>query len=859
MHDWLQDVLDDSTCVVTANRRLARELQLTWGRLQVEKGEGAWRTPEIRPWQGWLAGLLASADSQVDLPTRINAHQSQVLWERCLRKELGDDASGLPSLARLARDTWQRLADARVSIRAVARAAQSEDQRLYAAAAGRYLAVLEHEHWIDDAGLAAVALGLIEEGRIALDERYVFVGFDRVRPAAKALQDALENAGSNVVLQAPTDRQARAVVYEFEHRDGEMRAAGTWARAVLESNAEARVAVVVQGLEQSSNRDLRLLREAVVPGWQYGAESLRDAVNVSYGQRLSEYPAVAIALLALRWLAHDITAREVARLLQSPLIGGGDLAARSRLELRLRQMPDRAWAPSMITAALRGTDDAADGSDWLTRIAAFSKHRREIPQYATPAEWVLVIDKVLRGLGWPGAGSRSSDSYQLINRWRELLNDFARLDLVSTRMNAAGAFGQLEQMATDTVFQPESRRAAVQLMGPLEAAGAEFDAIWIAGISASNWPPPGNPSVLVSRALQKERCMPDATPDDTREWAKTTLQRLTGSAPLVVSSYALLENDVEQTASDLLGDFEPLAGLPDPGWNAVSLVELSATEKAEDAVPALIQERVYGGAATVQNQLSEPFTAFAFGRLGVRAIDKQAIGIPALLRGNLVHDTMFRLYQDLPSAAEIRRAGDDELHAAVGEAADGAVRRYLRNCDPVLQQLLRLEQQRIVDVVAEFVKVDRERGDYEVAAVEGELAFRHGNLQLKLRFDRIDRYTDGSTAILDYKTGAARQLLLRDGTVKEAQLFVYALASDEPVAMLALANLDPRDTGFSGAGRGFTDESEWPDFLAEVGAQIDQACDSLIAGDVRIVAEQGAGKARGLNLLSRYTELRHDD
>ena len=100
--------------------------------------------------------------------------------------------------------------------------------------------------------------------------------------------------------------------------------------------------------------------------------------------------------------------------------------------------------------------------------------------------------------------------------------------------------------------------------------------------------------------------------------------------------------------------------------------------------------------------------------------------------------------------------------------------------------------------------------------------------------------------------------MLRDGTVKEPQLFVYAGATREPVAMLALANVNPREPGFSGAGRGFTDEADWPALLASTSGAISAACDDLIAGDVRIVADQGATSARSLNILSRYTELRRD-
>jgi probable DNA repair protein len=859
MYNWLSDALDDSTCLVTANRRLARELQYAWGQAQVESGRTAWRSPDIQTWQGWLGSVTATAERQDAFPTRINAHQSQWLWDRCLRKELGEGVTGLPSLVRLSRDTWQRLADARVSIREVARSAKNEDQRLFSSAAGRYLAVLENKRWVDDAGLAALALELIASRSVRLKTRYVFAGFDRVRPSFTALQIALEESGCKVVLQEPTRLPTEPAIHEFEYRDAELRAAGVWARRLLEEQEDARIAVVAQGLEQSAGRDLRLLREGFVPGWQYGPASLRDAVNVSYGKRLAEYPAISVALVLLRWLVQDLPAADVSLLLLSPLLGNGDLAGRSRMELRLRRLPDRAWAPSMITAALRGKEEAQDGSDWLARIAEFSKRRRDLPQHASSTEWVLFIDESLRVLGWPGKGTTGSDAYQLINRWRELLNEFARLDLVSSSMSARTAISQLELMAADTVFQPETRQAAVQLLGPIEASGGEFDAIWICGLTANNWPPAGNPSVLISRALQMEYGMPDATPEDTHAWSKKLLQGLLAAAPRVVGSYALLEDDVEQTASDFLGRVAITEAPSDPGWHALDLLTVAEPRVTADAIPQLADEKLYGGASAVQWQLSEPFTAFAFSRLGIRDIDIQALGVPPSLRGNLVHDTLYRLYQDLPSVATLRSVSDDALTSQVRVAVNGAMQRHQRQADAVLMRLLQLERERITRLVTHFFKLDRERADFEVAAVEGKMEFARGALRLQLRFDRVDRFADGSIAILDYKTGAAKKLLRRDGSVNEAQLFVYAAAAEVPVSALALVNIDSRETSFSGAGRGFTDESSWPQLLEDIGNQIEGACDQLAAGDVRINANQGATKARRLNLLSRYTELRHGD
>ncbi|MBT8102239.1 MAG: hypothetical protein KJO95_04670, partial [Gammaproteobacteria bacterium] len=111
MYYWLSDALQGPSTVITANRRLARVLREEYAQQQLRAGKSAWQSPAIHAWQDWLDTQLLGAADQASLPTRINAHQSQLLWERCLRKEVGDSATGLTGLVRLARDAWQRLAD----------------------------------------------------------------------------------------------------------------------------------------------------------------------------------------------------------------------------------------------------------------------------------------------------------------------------------------------------------------------------------------------------------------------------------------------------------------------------------------------------------------------------------------------------------------------------------------------------------------------------------------------------------------------------------------------------------------------------------------------------------------------------
>ena len=252
MYEWLSDSLDNSGTVVTANRRLARVLGDHYATEQLNAGIKAWRSPAIYNWQDWLVASLGSAQDQADLPTRINAQQSQLLWERCLRKDLNESEAGISRLVRLSRETWQRLADWQVPISEVARSAQSDDQRLFASVAGRYLGILERENWVDDAGIAALVLDLITQAKITASGQHSFVGFDRQRPIILAIQDALQASGVDVSNILESARHSKRSLQSFENATAELRSAGAWARRCMDDSPDARIAIIVNGLERDA-------------------------------------------------------------------------------------------------------------------------------------------------------------------------------------------------------------------------------------------------------------------------------------------------------------------------------------------------------------------------------------------------------------------------------------------------------------------------------------------------------------------------------------------------------------------------------------------------------------------------------
>lgn len=862
MYEWLTDALRDSGQVVTANQRLARALRTEFDKQQIAQGHLAWRSPAIRSWQGWLLQLLASAEPLETLPSRLNAHQSRVLWERCLRREITDPLLNLAMLVRQARESWMRLHEFCVPLSECESAANGKDQRIFARAARSYCSILDREHWFDDAGLASLVTNLISAGKVQLPAAATLAGFDRFVPQVTALTEALHAAGTATQKPPKAVTGRDGAIHSYENAESELRAAGAWARSELQESSMQSIAIVASNLDRDAERCTRLIREGLAPGWQTSGAEYKASVNVSYGRKLSAYPAIAAALLALRWLHSDLPSKDVSTLMRTATIGNREVSGRSRLELALRQQPDRNWSPTMILGALNDRDDTEDARDWLERVAALERLRGQLPGRDAPSKWVVLIDNALKNLNWPGTDSLDSVEFQLVNRWRELLNDFARLELVVATMSFPEVVARLLTMAGETVFQPEVEGAILQLLGPLEAAGLHFDKLWLSGLNAANWPPAGRPSSLISRSLQRSYGMPDATPEDTLDYARRVLQRLACSADHFVCSYPSTEGDVELSESGLLRDIaaQSCSGMADPGWHAGRFVTSGGPVLvAKDRVPGVTGgEALSGGAATIQRQLTEPFSAFVYGRLGVRPVPAMTYGLTPALRGTLMHDALQCLYADRPTQREINSWNGASLQQRIEAAAQKAFWRHERNADLVLRRLLQLERRRVEALLQSVIALDLARPDFSITAVEKFVETEISGVPLRFRIDRIDRHPDGDVSILDYKTGIRRPFLDNNGDPKDMQLVVYARVLADAVAGLGLINIDSRGVTMDAAGRAFTPDLDWDDKLSAWENRVDSAANEIRCGDVRINGQLNVQAARPLSLLSRIRELKRD-
>jgi len=868
MYSWLQEAIAEKAEVVTASRRLARELRAAYDGQQIASGHKAWLTPSIRTWHDWLGRQAASVENPTSIPNRLDAFSSAWLLERCLRRQLPDGLPGVGGIVRQAVQSWQRLQEWQVPLVELESSSRSIDEQAFSLAISEYAQQLSSDSWVDGAGMGELVATLIARKEISVPDKLVLAGFDRLSPSVQRVCDALENAGCVVVAAATRESCNDISVMSFDTMESELRAAGAWARAKLNDEPQAKIAIVSPTLEANAPAITRLIREGLVPGWQYGRPELAAAANVSYGRKLADYPAISIALLLLRWMYQGLRSREISSLLRSPCIAGQEIEGRGRLELELRRHPDRSWSMPEFLNIFRGSDNSPDSIGFFACITELEKVVTIHPDLAGAAEWAKRIDEALTAVHWPGDAPLDSREFQLVNRWRELLNEFTRIEMVTPRMDLADACQRITALASDTLYQPESGRGFVQVLGMLEAAGMEFDYLWISGLDASRWPPVSRPALFIASTLQRKYEMPDATPGNTLGFARRVLERLTASASECVMSWAATRDDSELTASSLLDGYDSSGNtsVSDPGWYATNLVGQAGFELCTEdiAPPVADDERVRGGAYTVQRQFVEPFGAFVHARLGVRPPEPIATGLSPGVRGNIIHNALHNLLAGKPDQRAIEAWSVEDREQRIGSAIDSALAEHTRNADPVMGHIIRLERSRLRQLLHEFIAAEIGRPEFAVVNVEQNVDYEAFGVRLGLRIDRIDSLADGRLLVIDYKTGIPKHFLGRSGEPSDLQLIVYADALKADIAGLLLINVDSRVISYKGAGTEggpwkAREDAEWQVTLDAWIAEVHDALGNIAAGDVRINLLHSASEGRPLAILSRKEEQKRVD
>jgi ATP-dependent helicase/nuclease subunit B len=486
-------------------------------------------------------------------------------------------------------------------------------------------------------------------------------------------------------------------------------------------------------------------------------------VDDSAGQPLAATPGAALLLGLAECIADRFSPVSLLAVLKHPFAGIGEgrldwLRNVRLLDGRLRG-PRRGIGLSAITAGMK--DDPL--RTWWNEAAQifapldFAK----IPNFATLLDIICeCATKLSNGEIWLGQAGRQLA--QLLENYRGTdLTIFNKID----RLALPALITQLLNQETVRAVYGSHPRVAVY--GLLEARLQQADLVICAGLNEGTWPQPPQPDPWLAPRIRGELALPG--PDRNIGLAAHDLLSATGAAEVVLTR-AQRDRAGPSVASRFWLRLQAFCG----DQLAVEKEALLLARAIDGAVrtppyrkpapaPSTAQRRVAISITQVDELKGDPYSFYARKILRLRSLDAVDADATPAWRGNEIHDV-------LEDWAKQDGCAPDVL----------AVRAENRLADPAFPPILRALWQPRITAALRWVATETERMRVEegriVADAEADGEIVLSGIVLKGRADRIDRLTDGSLAIVDYKSGKAPAAKAIDAGFKLQLGLVGALA-----------------------------------------------------------------------------------
>ena len=395
-----------------------------------------------------------------------------------------------------------------------------------------------------------------------------------------------------------------------------------------------------------------------------------------------------------------------------------------------------------------------------------------------PSEWMDLFHEFITILFFHETIA-SSVPTDIFEKTLSLLDELSGIDELVGKISYKRILGLFKKLCSNTLYQPHSKNAKIQILGMLEASGVMFDHLWIAQLTSENWPHLSKGNMFLPITIQRSYFMPHSSPEKEFKFYEDISHRLLLSADEIYLSYAQEEEKLpslffEKYFTSL--EVENFSLIPSSWLQRFSSRELERIE--DDMAPPLLAGPSFStGSRVFELQAQCPFKAYAALRLKCDPFSLPQPGISAMLRGRLIHRCLEKIWEQLKNSRQLCALSNEELSECIHQHIHAALDEFKKEYPFVFTNKRSLiEKNRLLKAISLWLEYEKKRKPFQIEALEKEIYLEIKSLKLYLKVDRIDKLNDHHIAIIDYKTGHIEISSWFHERPSHLQLPVYALA-----------------------------------------------------------------------------------
>jgi len=814
------DALEHGVTVLTGNNRLANALIEKYDAYNIANKKTAWSSPDIIPINSWLinnweeAVLSGKIASDTIL---LSSEQEAQVWEAIIKQSpYGNGLLRISATAKSVADAWRLLQNWALS-RDADDYKDSEDAKAFDYWSSEFEKRCAKEHWIVAAQLASQDFYT----NLVKDTDIILLGFDELTPQLQNLVSAIKSSTS-FTAEIKWCRQEfnGELVSRLQCRDvrDEIETFAVWARQRLEENSLNRIGLVVPDISGIRAILLHTLERVLIPSNSASILSsdtsetvITQPWDISMGVALSDYSLIKLAFQLLGIVHGKLTIEDVSSLLRSPHIAGAnaELNQRALLDRQLRDLGEPFVSLKTLLFYCSKEDKKYNCPELTELVAALIELRKSCYNKADNKQWAEWFHQWLMAAGWGAGRTVSSEEYQTIEAWKSLLHSFTSLQTVSNKMSLDEAISSLHRLASDKIFQIQSKSAPIQILGVYESIGLNFDHLWVMNLHDEVWPVSPRPNPFIPLHSQKKFGLPHASWERELVIAKQITLRLKNSAHNVVFSYPEKNGIQECRPSPLILGYakttkQDLSIVTTVSWLTIIQQQSQLDELTDDSVVKVGLEKISGGSSIFKNQSLCPFRAFVENRLHAKPMREAKLGLDAMKRGSLLHGVLERFWKTITDQQQLITAEVDELEAIINTCINEAIEDMVQKSpDTFTDSFTKIEKQRLLQLTLKWLELEKQRAPFKVVGTEHELTININGVNAHLFIDRVDELQDGRQMVIDYKTGMVSPSDWFGERPNDPQLPLYSYAANRELTISSLsavlfAQIKTGDVKFNG-------------------------------------------------------------
>jgi ATP-dependent helicase/nuclease subunit B len=796
----------ESPAVIAVSSQLARWLLYLRNQSLAATGTKAWESPNIGTLEPWLKNLW---DSSWPSKYVVSKTQSLKLWETIVENDLRRSNTNLLQLERLAQSAHKayeniKLYDISTDSDSFAFSLESETFLKWFK---KYEEKLENLEAIDSSELCSRVYNGIKSGQIGLpSQSLIFSGFFDFNPALKQLIELLAEKGISINKSEPfnnaTPSSSLTKVFETKSIREECQLCAKHIKMHFQPGKT--FGIILCDYSKYKDSLEKELTAELSPRYTFPWLDEETPFNFENASPLTREPAIQQALSILS-SGQNISLEVFTEFLHSPFYIG------FTKEQEFRRKIDREFHKEKRLKIDLGRSEAFPSTlpglkKNLKNWFLFVKDNELRP----PSVWARVFSQTLRRLGWPNGDRETNLRITLIyEAWTECLDALASLDHILGLQTKQQAYTALKRFTEGKSFQAQRKNKPIQIIDFSNAAGIQFDHVWVLGANADSLPVASSPNPFIPIHIQKELKLPHSSPEWELNLTQNLLSQFQSQSKSINFSYSLWDKDIAVRKSPLINQYsdnieKPTFFKPEKlasQFKAENLLE-SFEENIEvsvstEEISAKRKDWSRAGYRLIKNQSNCPFRAFAAHRLNLDPISVPETDFEESERGILVHNALEGVWNELKTSSKLRDLlENDQLQdliknkiEEVSEKISGSIKNQT--------QFVELEKKRVASLIEKWLINEDLREHFEILGLEHFETINLAGLDLNVRVDRIDRLSDGSQFIIDYKTGAVNTADWFQERIQEPQLPLYAVKLKPAGIAYAKVVKDPKTTNFS--------------------------------------------------------------